>query len=87
MKTLILLSLLALAGCANMKPATPPPVIVDKAVGVNCIKEKPVRPDYATERLTAANSDLEYGDALAGDWVLSRKYEGTLEAAVTACLK
>ena len=73
-----------LAGCANV----PAPTIqyVDRPVAVNCIPAAPARPLYDTERLTTAATDLQFADALANDWVLSRGYEAKLEAAVAACL-
>jgi len=44
-----------------------------------------MRPDYATEHLAPSASDIDYGDALATDWVRSRGYEGELEAVVQGC--
>lgn len=80
------LILLLLAGCATKPEFRPPAAIeVDKIVTVNCIKAAPVRPVYATEQLPMTATDIQYGDALAGDWVLSRGYERELEVAVKAC--
>lgn len=77
-----------LAGCSTA-PVVQVPVVteVDKPVSVRCIAAAPTRPLYATEKLLPTATDLEYGDALAGDWVLSRGYEKELEIAVQACLK
>lgn len=82
------LILVLLAGCAAKPEIRQPAAIeVDKAVAVKCIKEAPARPSYATERLPPQATDIQYGDALAGDWVLSRGYERELEIAVQACVK
>jgi hypothetical protein len=78
---------LLLVGCATTPEIRPPAAVeVDKIVTVQCIKTAPVRPTYATEKLPATATNLQYGDALASDWVLSRGYEGELEFAVQACL-
>lgn len=83
-----LILLLLLAGCAT-KPEVRAPAAIDvsQVVAVKCIKVAPVRPSYATEALAATASDIQYGDALAGDWVLSRGYERELEIAVRACVE
>lgn len=52
-----------------------------------CIKAAPTRPSYATEALPTTARDIQYGDGLAGDWVLSRGYERELEIAVAACMR
>ena len=82
------LILLLLTGCGTQQGLVRPPaaVEVDKIVTVRCIKEAPARPHYATEALTAEASDLAYGDALAGDWILAQGYEKLMETAVMACL-
>lgn len=80
------LILLLLAGCASQPAQQSAAVEVSKVVSVRCIKQAPVRPTYATEQLGAEATDIQYGDALAVDWVLSRGYEKELEAAVKACL-
>ena len=85
MKAMILC--LLLAGCSTTAPQHQPPVEVDKVVTVRCIRMAPTRPVYATEKLGQDASDIQYADALALDWVLSRGYEKELEAAVLACLK
>lgn len=79
------LALLALPGCAAVAPT--PIQYVDRPVAVNCIPAAPTRPLYETERLPASASDLQFADALANDWVLSRGYEANLELAVRACLQ
>lgn len=80
------LILLLLAGCST-QPQQAPAIEVSKVVSVRCIKQAPVRPAYLTEALGPAATDIQVGDALAVDWVLSRGYEKELEAAVLACLK
>lgn len=82
------LILLLLTGCAGQQAEVRPPaaVEVDKVVTVRCIKDAPMHPHYATEALPSTATDIQYGDALAGDWILSRGYEKVLEAAVLACL-
>ena len=88
MKIEFIIMLIALSACAPA-PVVQAPIVteIDKPVSVRCIAAAPVRPLYATEKLLPTASDLEYGDALAGDWVLSRGYEKELELAVQACLK
>jgi hypothetical protein len=82
-----ILILLLLAGCATKPEMRAPAAIeVDKIVAVKCIKAAPVRPTYATEQLPTTATDIQYGDALAGDWVLSRGYEREMEIAVQACV-
>ncbi len=84
----VALALIALTGCATQtEVARTAAVEVDKVVTVRCIKEAPRRPAYRTELLPATASDVEYGDALAIDWVASRSYEREMEMAVSACLK
>lgn len=82
------LILLLLAGCATKPEVRAPAAIeVDKIVVVKCIKAAPVRPAYATEHLPTTATDIQYGDALASDWVLSRGYEREMEIAVGACVQ
>jgi hypothetical protein len=83
-----LLFLLLLAGCAT-RPEVRTPIAyeVDKVVAVSCVKATPMRPTYDTEHLPATATDLQFGDALAVDWVRSRGYEKELEAVVAACVK
>ncbi len=86
MNKAILLAIAAcIAGCGTpvIKEV---PLIVNKPIAINCIKSAPVRPSYKTESLPATASDLMYADALADDWLSSRVYESTMEAAVQACL-
>lgn len=81
------LILLLLAGCAAKPELRPPAAIeVDKIVAVKCIKTKPARPTYATEQLPTTATDIQMGDALAGDWVLSRGYEREMEIVIDACV-
>jgi hypothetical protein len=81
------LILLLLAGCATKPELRAPAAIeVDKIVTIACVKSAPVRPAYATEQLPTTATDIQMGDALAGDWVLSRGYERELEIAVQACI-
>lgn len=82
------LILLLLAGCAaRPELRTPTTIEVNRAVAVRCIGTAPARPVYLTEQLAPAATDIQYGDALAIDWVRSRAYEGELEVAVRACTK
>lgn len=81
------LILLLLAGCAGPEVRAPAAIEVDKVVAVKCIKTAPLRPSYATEALPITASDFQIGDALAGDWVLSRGYEKELEIAVHGCIQ
>lgn len=77
-----------LCGCAQPQIIQPPIITeVDKPVSIRCITSAPDRPLYATEKLLPTATDLEYGDALAADWVLSRSYEKELEIDVQACIK
>jgi uncharacterized lipoprotein len=81
------LILLLLAGCATKPEVRQPATIeVDKAVAVTCIKAAPERPVYVTEQLPPTATDIQFGDALAVDWVRSRAYEKELEIAVRACV-
>lgn len=80
--------MLLLAGCAARPEVRAPAAIeVDKLVTVRCVKEAPARPAYATEALASSATDVQYGDALAVDWAMSRGYERALEAAVRACIQ
>jgi hypothetical protein len=82
-----ILTVLLLAGCATKPELRAPAAIeVNKIVAIKCIKTAPVRPAYATEQLPTSATDIQYGDALAGDWVLSRGYEREMEIAVQACV-
>lgn len=81
------LILLLLAGCATKPEVRVPATIeVDKAVAISCIKAAPVRPVYVTEQLPETATDIQFGDALAVDWVRSRAYEKELEIAVQGCV-
>lgn len=84
----VALIFLLLAGCAT-KPELRQSATVEvhDAVAVSCIKTKPARPNYLTEQLPPTATDIQYADALAVDWPLSRKYEGLLEIAVQACVQ
>lgn len=74
--------LLALAGCASAPPAS---IRVEVPVMVPCIGEVPARPAYEFDKLPAAATDGEIILALARDWLLGRRYEGDLEAAIAGC--
>ena len=82
MKMLTLLALVALTGCASTAPVV---TEVKVPVRVECIKEVPVRPTYETEALQKEATDGQKILALVRDWARSRKYEGSLEAAVEGC--
>lgn len=83
----VLMLAMVLAGCATKPELRAPAAIeVDKVVAVKCIKSAPIRPVYATEALPSSATNIQYGDALAGDWVLSRGYEREMEIAVKACV-
>lgn len=85
MKAALLIAL-ALVGCASKPELRQPAAIeVDKVVVEKCVKTAPKRPIYATEALSAIATDIDYGDALAGDWILSRGYERELEIIAQAC--
>lgn len=75
------LLVLMLVGCAA-KPITQE---VKIPVYVACVKNKPTRPAYETEKLTAAASDGEKVLALARDKPTHLKYEGQLEAVIAGC--
>lgn len=75
------LILLMLAGCAT-RPITQE---VKIPVYVPCVKGKPERPVYETEKLTADSSDGEKVLALARDKPTHLKYEGKLEAVIAGC--
>lgn len=88
MRAIILAAMFALAGCAAAPEVRAPLAIeVDKAVSVPCVEAAPARPVYLTEQLAVDATDIQYGDALAIDWVRSRGYERELEVAVLACVK
>lgn len=72
------LLVLMLVGCAS-KSITQE---VKIPVYVACVKDKPKRPTYETEKLTAASSDGEKILALARDKPKHLKYEGQLEALI-----
>lgn len=82
MKMLTLLALAALTGCASTAPVV---TEVKVPVRVECIREVPVRPTYETEALQKEATDGQKILALVRDWARSRKYEGSLEAAVEGC--
>lgn len=75
------LLVLMLVGCA----AKPPTETVKVGVYVPCVKDKPARPAYETDKLTAASSDGEKVLALARDKPTHLKYEGQLEAVIAGC--
>lgn len=75
--------LLLLVGCGT-KPALPP-IEVRMPVVVPCLGSVPTRPAYATETLPKSATDIQFGDALAGDWIASRGYEAKLETAIAGC--
>lgn len=79
---LLVLVALALTGCASTAPVV---TEVKVPVRVECIKEVPVRPTYETEALQKEATDGQKILALVRDWARSRKYEGSLEAAVEGC--
>lgn len=71
-----------LAGCAT-KPMT---VEVKVPVYTPCVKDKPVRPAFASLALPAGASEGEKVEAIARDTLLHFKYEALLEAAIAGCL-
>lgn len=75
------LLVLMLVGCAA-KPITQE---VKIPVYVKCVKDKPARPVYETEKLTPSSSDGEKVLALARDKPTHLKYEGQLEAVIAGC--
>ncbi len=77
----VLLCACMLVGCAA-KPATQE---VKVPVYIGCVKDKPARPAYETEKLTPASSDGEKVLALARDKPTHLKYEGQLEAVIAGC--
>jgi hypothetical protein len=81
---LLLLTTLALAGCASTAPVI---TEVKVPVSVPCVKPEqvPQRPLYETPYLTDAATDGNKVLALARDWARSRGYEGKLEAIVAEC--
>ena len=82
----LILSALALAGCATT--ATPPPVIVKVPVPVPCVSDQlpgpPTYPDTA-EALRAAPDLAEFIRLMAAGWPLRDARLVALEAAVEAC--
>lgn len=88
MRAILILALLAVAGCATTQPPEPTEriIYVDKPVAINCINAAPARPLYRTENLPTNATDIDYADALRIDWVASRAYEFEMEKAVNACL-
>ncbi len=84
---LFILFMIALSGCGGMQPKPEIKIVyVDRPIAINCIKDSPVRPFYATEALPPGATDIEYTDALSDDWKLSRVYEDLLEKSVQACI-
>lgn len=71
-----------LAGCGTAPSA---PVEVKVPVYVSCVPSTPDRPNYEFSNIALASSDGEKVLALARDWPLGRKYEGTLEAIIEGC--
>ena len=78
----VILSMLALAGCTTVPPA---PVRVEVPVMVPCIGAVPPRPAYEFDKLPATATDGEIILALARDWLRGRGYEGELEAIIEGC--
>lgn len=81
MNLILVLSALAVAGCAT-RPAT---VEVKVPVHVPCVKAVPARPAFAALALPLDASEGEKVLALARDTLLHFKYEGELEAVVAGC--
>ena len=81
-KTIILLVVALLAGCATTHQE---PQVVKAPVVVSCITDTPKRPEYETETISDTAPDGQKILALLRDWVKSRKYEGQLEATVEGC--
>lgn len=78
----VILSMLALAGCASAPPAS---VRVEVPVMVPCVGEVPQRPAYEFDKLPATATDGEIILALARDWPRGRTYQGRLEALLAGC--
>lgn len=82
MKTIGVVALLgALAGCSCPVPK-PEVQVVKVPVAVPCIKETATKPQYET---MDGLSDGDLVLSLTRNWLLSRKYEGELEATVAGC--
>ena len=81
-RNLAILCAAMMAGCGTAPPA---PVRVDVPVMVPCIGVVPARPAYEFDQLPATATDGEIILALARDWLLGRRYEGNLEAAIAGC--
>jgi hypothetical protein len=84
----LILSALALAGCATT--STPPPIIVKVPVPVSCVSDQlPKAPTYpdTLAALKAAPDQAEFTRLLAAGWPLRTARLEALEAAVEACRK
>jgi len=84
MKTPIFVGVLLLAGCGT---APLPAETVYVPVHAPCIRDKPVTPVYEFDKLPLNAQAGEKVLALARDWLIGRKYEGKLEAALAGCVQ
>ena len=83
-KIIPLVAAALLAGCGTAPSATQ---TVYVPVHTPCVKDMPVAPLYEFDKLPL---DAQAGVkvlALARDWLIGRKYEGKLEAALAGCVQ
>lgn len=82
-KFLLILLVLALAGCASVKPK--PPQIVNVAVPVPCKIEPIEKPDMPTDKLKKTDNIYTKVQAAFAEIDIREGYEGQLEAAIKGC--
>lgn len=82
-RLVVILGMLALAGCASAPLA---PLRVEVPVSVPCVGTAPSLPAYEFDKLPTTATDGEIILALAQDWARARKHEGELLAIVAGCL-
>ena len=84
MKIAMSLVALLLAGCGT---APPPTQTVYVPVHTPCVTNRPVRPAYEFDKLHLDAPAGEKVISLVRDWLVGRKYEGLLEAALAGCVQ
>lgn len=88
-KLLILVSFLAIAGCATDTPPGINTVIqrVEVPIAVPCKAEIPVKPTFNFDKLTVEQDIFDKSKAALADRKLHLGYETELLAALNSCIK